>query len=58
MHVASASDADWLIVKSIVVGPDGTGQVHMRAVTNTGTKRVGHVVIGGVMYVVTQGGGS
>jgi len=54
----AASDADWLIVKSIVVGPDGTGQVHMRAVTNTGTKRVGHVVIGGVMYVVTQGGGS
>jgi hypothetical protein len=34
----------------------GTTDMKVHAVTNTGPKRVGHFVIGGVVYTVTQGG--
>ncbi len=56
---SAASDADWLIVKrTIPSAPAGSGIVKMRAVPNIGIKRVGHVGINGVVYTVTQGGGS
>jgi hypothetical protein len=38
--------------------PSGSGIVKLRAVTNIGSKRQGHVLINGVVYSVTQGGGS
>jgi phosphatidylserine/phosphatidylglycerophosphate/cardiolipin synthase-like enzyme len=53
------SDADWLVVRSTIPTPSaGSGMVKLRAVTNTGAKRVGHVVIAGTTYTVTQGSGS
>jgi phosphatidylserine/phosphatidylglycerophosphate/cardiolipin synthase-like enzyme len=55
----AVSDADWLVVKSTTPeAPAGSGAVKMRAVTNTSQKRIGHVVVGGVTYTVTQGSGS
>jgi phosphatidylserine/phosphatidylglycerophosphate/cardiolipin synthase-like enzyme len=53
----AVSDADWLVVRSAMPA-SGSGMVKMRAVTNTTTKRVGHVVIDRVTYTVTQGSGS
>jgi len=53
----AASDADWLIVKSTTAAA-GPGAVKVRANDNSGPKRVGHIVIGGVTYTVTQGSGS
>ena len=58
----AASDADWLIVVSTSRNPPagygyppaGYGSVKMRAVSNTGPRRVGHVLIGGVAFTVTQ----
>ena len=56
---SAVSDADWLIVKSTTPPvPVGSGTVKVRAVTNTGSRRVGHVLMGGVLYTVTQGGGA
>jgi phosphatidylserine/phosphatidylglycerophosphate/cardiolipin synthase-like enzyme len=56
---SAVSDADWLIVKSPISSvPSGSGIVKLRAVTNIGSKRQGHVLINGVVYSVTQGGGS
>jgi len=54
----ATSDADWLIVKSTnPTPPFGNGYVKVRAVTNTRPKRVGHFLIGGIVFTVTQGGG-
>jgi hypothetical protein len=51
-----ASDADWLVVRSTIPAPpSGSGVVKMRALTNAGAKRVGHIVIAGTTYTVTQG---
>jgi hypothetical protein len=50
------SDSPWLIVKTTVPTPPvGSGSVKVRALANTsGSKRVGHFIIGGVTYTVTQ----
>ena len=55
----ATSDADWLVVKSTSPAePLGNGYAKMRAVTNTvsPSKRIGHVVVNGMVYTVTQGG--
>jgi hypothetical protein len=55
----ATSDADWLIVKSTNPTPSaGTGYVKVRAVINTSPKRVGHFLVGGIVFTVTQGGGA
>ena len=47
------------VVKSTIPpAPAGSGVVRMRANLNTNHKRVGHVQINGIVYTVTQGGGS
>jgi hypothetical protein len=55
----ATSDAAWLVVKSTSPAPaTGSGYVKVRAVANTGPRRTGHFIVGGVSYTVTQGGGS
>src|SRR6185295_12663377 len=52
----AASDADWLIVKSSNPSPPfGNGYVKVRAIANLKPKRVGHFLVGGVVFTVTQG---
>ena len=55
----ATSDADWLIVKSTNPTPSaGTGYVKVRAVINTRPKRIGHFLVGGIVFTVTQEGGA
>jgi len=56
----ASADAAWLVVKSTSPTPmpvSGSGYVKVRAVTNTSARRVGHFIINGVEYTVTQGAG-
>jgi len=57
------SDADWLEVKNPATGLfvhgaeltfPGSTTITVRAVTNSGARRIGHFLIGGQQYVVTQ----
>jgi hypothetical protein len=53
----ASADASWLVVKSTSPTPmpvSGNGYVKVRAVTNTGPGRVGHFIVNGVVYTVTQ----
>ena len=52
----ATSDSPWLLVTSTVPSPpSGSGTVQIRASTNaTGSFRVGHVTIGGVVVTVSQ----
>ena len=59
------SDADWLEIKNPATGVyvhltdvpfTGTTDIKVHALTNAGPKRVGHFIINGVVYTVTQGG--
>jgi hypothetical protein len=55
-----SADAAWLVVKSTLptLAPvTGPGSVKVRAVANTGPRRVGHFIVNGVVYTVTQGAG-
>jgi hypothetical protein len=57
----AVSDAPWLVVKSTSPTPmpvTGTGLVKVRAVANTGAKRVGHVTINDAVFTVTQSASS
>jgi len=49
---STSSDSGWLVISN----PNGnsTALVSMRVAANTGAQRVGHAVIGGQPYVVTQ----
>jgi hypothetical protein len=53
-----SSDAAWLVIKSTLptaMPVRGSGSVKVRATINTGgARRVGHFVINGVVYTVTQ----
>jgi hypothetical protein len=54
----ATSDASWLIVKSTnPYPPAGSGYVKVRAITNISRRRVGHFLIGGIVFTVTQEGG-
>jgi PLD-like domain/Putative binding domain, N-terminal len=53
----ASADAAWLVVKSTsptVMPVSGSGYVKVRAVANTGARRVGQFIINGVVYTVTQ----
>jgi len=52
----ATADSSWLVVKSTSpVVPHGSGFVKVRALPMSGTsKRVGHFLIGGVTFTVTQ----
>jgi len=58
------SDVDWLEIKNPAgvyvhltdVSFTGTTDMKVHALTNAGPKRVGHFLINGVAYTVTQGG--
>jgi hypothetical protein len=56
----ASSDAEWLVVRSTAPMPmpvSGSGSVKVRALVNSGNpRRVGHVIINGVVYTVTQSG--
>jgi hypothetical protein len=55
----ATADASWLVVRSTYPSPPaGSGYVKVRAVTNTGPKRIGHFLIGGATFTVTQQRGS
>jgi hypothetical protein len=57
----AVSDAPWLVVKSTSPTPmpvTGAGFAKVRAVANTGPKRVGHVTINNAVFTVTQGASS
>ena len=57
---AASSDSSWLVVKSTsptAMPVSGSGSVKVRATINTGgPRRVGHFIINGVVYTVTQTG--
>ena len=56
----ASADETWLVVKSTFPTAQpvsGSGYVKVRAVINTtGVRRVGHFIINGIVYTVTQGG--
>ena len=57
----ASADAAWLVVKSTsptTMPVSGSGYVKVRAMANTGAKRVGRFIVNGVDYTVTQGAGS
>jgi hypothetical protein len=57
----ASSDMAWLVVKTTTptaMPVSGNGLVKVKSITNTSPKRVGHFVINGVVYTVTQGGGT
>jgi hypothetical protein len=57
----ASADAPWLVIKSTSPTPmpvAGAGLVKVRALANTGPRRVGHFTINGAVFTVTQSAGS
>jgi len=52
------ADVSWLVVRSTSPAPPaGSGFVKVRAVPNIGSRRIGHFIVGGTTFTVTQVGG-